>query len=145
MRISAKGLAIIKEFEGCRLTAYLPTPNDVPTIGYGSTKGVKLGDVWTQAQADAALVDDVRDAEECVTGAVTVPLQQEEFDALVSLVFNIGCGAFRKSTLLRKLNDADYDGAALEFRRWDKQAGQVLAGLARRRMAEAKLFDTDAT
>lgn len=143
VRIGAKGIALVKEFESCRLEAYLPTPDDVPTIGWGSTKGVKLGDVWTQEQADAALLDDLEDAENCVNRQVKVPLQQEEFDALVSLVFNIGCGNFSGSTLLRKLNDSDYDGASQEFQRWCKQKGKVLTGLVRRRFAEAKLFNTD--
>lgn len=143
MRIGAKGIALVKEFESCRLDAYLPTPEDVPTIGWGSTKGVKLGDVWTQEQADAALLDDLIDAENCVNERVKVPLQQEEFDALVSLVYNIGCRNFSSSTLLRKLNDSDYDGASKEFQRWCKQKGKVLNGLVRRRFAEAKLFNTD--
>jgi len=144
MRIGPKGIALVKEFEDCRLEAYLPTPEDVPTIGWGSTRGVSMGDVWTQAQADAALLDDLEDAETCVNRQVKVPLQQEEFDALVSLAFNIGCNAFAGSTLVRKLNESDYDGAAKEFLRWSKQAGKVLPGLVRRRAAEAKLFDTDA-
>lgn len=143
MRIGPKGIALVKEFEDCRLEAYLPTPEDVPTIGWGSTRGVSMGDVWTQAQADAELLDDLEDAETCVNRQVKVPLQQEEFDALVSLVFNIGCGNFSGSTLLRKLNDSDYDGAGQEFKRWCKQKGKVLNGLVRRRFAEAKLFNTD--
>ena len=141
MNIGPAGLELIKEFEGCKLTAYLDSVG-VPTIGYGHTKGVKIGLRCTQEEADAWLLEDLKDAETCVNGAVTVPLTQNEFDALVSFVFNFGCTKFRCSTLLRKLLDSDYDGAALEFRRWDRAGGQVLAGLTRRRAAEERLFET---
>ena len=141
MNIGPAGLELIKEFEGCKLTAYLDSVG-VPTIGYGHTKGVKIGLRCTQEEADAWLLEDLKDAETCVNGAVTVPLTQNEFDALVSFVFNFGCTKFRGSTLLRKLLDSDYDGAALEFRRWDRAGGQVLAGLTRRRAAEERLFET---
>ena len=144
MNIGPLGLALIKEFEGVRLKAYLDSV-DVPTIGYGHTKGVKMGDTCTQEEADAWLVEDCADAEKCVNGAVTVPLTQPEFDSLVSFVFNLGCGNFRKSTLLKKLNESDYDAAALEFRKWDKAGGQTLAGLTRRRLAEARLFESSET
>ena len=140
MNISDAGLSLIKSFEGCRLTAYLPTPQDVPTIGYGSTRGVTLGDTCTQAEADQMLREDCSEAEGCVSMAVDVDLTQHQFDALVSLVFNIGCGAFRGSTLLKLLNAGDFDAAQHQFSRWDKQAGKVLAGLTRRRAAEAALF-----
>lgn len=141
MNIGAAGLALIKEFEGFRLKAYLCSGN-VPTLGFGHTRGVKMGDSCTQAQADAWLLEDLKEAEACVNGAVTAPLTENEFSALVSLVFNIGCGAFRKSTLLRKLLKSDFDGVALQFRRWDKAGGKVVAGLTRRRLAEARLFET---
>ena len=141
MKISDMGLALIKEFEGVRLEAYLDSVG-VPTIGYGHTKGVQMGDTCTQEQADEWLREDCADAENCVNSAVSVPLTEHEFDALVSFVFNLGCGNFRKSTLLRKLLDSDYDGAALEFHKWNKAGGQELAGLTRRRAAEAKLFET---
>jgi len=140
MNIGPQGLALIKEFEGCRLSAYLDSVG-VPTIGYGHTKDVRMGDTCTQAEADAWLAEDVKDAEQCVESEVTVPMTQHEFDALVSFTFNLGCGNLRKSTLLRLLNNSDYDGAALEFRRWDKAGGQVLAGLTRRRDAESRLFE----
>ena len=140
MNIGPQGLALIKSFEGCKLAAYLDSVG-VPTIGYGHTSGVFMGDSCTQAQADAWLAEDLKDAEKCVNDAVTVPLTQNEFDALVSFTFNLGCGNFRKSSLLRLLNGSDYDAAALEFRKWDKAGGQVLAGLTRRRNAEARLFE----
>ena len=141
MKIGEAGIALIKEFEGCKLTAYLDSVG-VPTIGYGHTKGVKIGLRCIQEEADAWLLEDLKDAETCVNEAVTVPLRQNEFDAIVSFVFNFGCTKFRGSTLLRKLLDSDYDGAALEFRRWDRAGGQVLAGLTRRRAAEERLFET---
>lgn len=142
MKLGEKGAALIKSFEKCVLRAYLPTADDVPTIGYGHTKGVQMGDTCTQEQADAWFLEDVAWAEECVTKAVTSQLTQNEFDALVSLCFNIGCGNFGKSTLVKLLNSGDYDAASLEFRRWDKQRGTVLAGLTRRRAAEERLFET---
>jgi lysozyme len=141
VNIGERGLELIKEFEGVRFAADLDSVN-VPTIGYGHTKGVQMGDTCTQEQADDWLREDCEDAENCVNSAVSVPLTQHEFDALVSFVFNLGCGNFRKSTLLRKLLDSDYDGAAVEFKKWDKAGGQQLAGLTRRRAAEARLFET---
>ena len=141
MNIGDRGLALIKSFEGLRLEAYLDSVG-VPTIGYGHTKDVQMGDTCTEEQADEWLREDCADAEECVNSAVSVPLTQNEFDALVSFVFNLGCGALRRSTLLRLLLDSDYDGAAAQFHRFNKAGGQPLAGLTRRRAAEAKLFET---
>jgi hypothetical protein len=86
------------------------------------------------------LAEDVRRFENCVNDAVKVPLTQNQFDALVSFTFNVGCGALRESTLLRELNDRDYNAARREFARWNKGGGRVLPGLTRRRAAEAKLF-----
>jgi len=142
MKLGPHGIALIKSYEQCRLRAYLPTPDDVWTCGWGSTKGVTQDTVWTQEEADARFLEDAVEAEACVNGSVTVPLTQNEFDALVSLVFNIGCGAFRGSTLLRLLNQSDYDGAAGQFKRWNKQAGKELAGLTSRRAKEAALFES---
>jgi len=140
VKISDEGLDLIKSFEGLRLEAYMPTPDDVPTIGHGHTKGVTMGMTCTGLQADQWLREDCAEAEECVNKFVRVPLAQNEFDALVSLTFNIGCGAFKGSTLLKLLNNADFDGASLQFLRWNKQAGKELAGLTRRRLAEKELF-----
>lgn len=140
MNISDAGLELIKEHEGLRLRAYLDSVQ-VPTIGYGHTKGVALGMTCTEAQADAWLREDVREAERCVNGVVSVPLTQGEFDALVSFVFNLGCSNFRQSTLLRKLNDSDYDGAAEEFSKWNHAGGIVVAGLSARRAAERQRFE----
>ena len=144
-RLGPQGAALIKDYEKCRLSAYLPTADDVPTIGYGHTRDVSMGDTCTQEQADAWFLEDVAWAEECVSEAVNVPLTQEQFDACVSLCFNIGANAFKTSTLVRKLNAGDMAGASLQFLRWDKQRGKVLAGLTRRRMAEVRLFETEAT
>ena len=144
MKIGPQGIALIQSYEKLRLRAYKPTPDDVWTCGWGSTKGVTQDTVWTQDEADARFLNDVEWVEACINQNVKVPLTQQEFDALCSLVFNIGCGAFKTSTLLRLLNASDYDGAEHEFRRWDKQAGQVLAGLTRRRADEARLFEATA-
>lgn len=130
---------IIKEFEGLRLEAY-KCPADVWTIGYGHTRGVIPGDVITKKEAEAFLSEDVEDAESAVNEYVNVKLNQNQFDALVSFVYNLGAGNFKSSTLLRKLNQGDYLGAANEFERWNKAGGKVLNGLVRRRKAESNLF-----
>jgi len=132
-------LALIKEFEGLRLEAYL-CPADVWTIGYGHTKGVVQGDKITQAGADAFLAQDVLWVAAAVDKKVKVELNTNQEAALYSFIYNVGAGAFGKSTLLRKLNDWDYEGAANEFKRWNKGGGKVLRGLIRRRNAEAALF-----
>lgn len=146
MKLGEQGAALIKSCETCRLAAYMPTPKDKWTIGWGHT-GEDVGPetVWTQAQADAAFLEDVAWVENCVNRAVTAQLLQNEFDALASLCFNIGCSAFSGSTLVKLLNDGDFDGAAKEFGKWNKQEGQVLAGLTKRRAQEAQLFETATT
>lgn len=141
MNIGPAGIALIKSFEGLRLKAYQDQVG-VWTIGYGSTKGVTEGMTITEAQAEALLVADLADAEHCVNSAVTVPLTQKEYDALVSWVFNLGCGTLRKSSVLRLLNDSDYDGAAQAMKLYNKAGGQVVAGLERRRTAEVNLFES---
>lgn len=139
MTISDAGLNLIKRFEGLRLTAY-DDGVGVQTLGYGHTRGVKAGDTCTQEQADEWLREDVADATAAVARLVTADLTQSQRDALISIVFNIGEGAFERSTLLRKLNAGDYEGAANEFPRWNKGGGRVLAGLVKRRAAERELF-----
>jgi lysozyme len=131
---------LIKKHEGLRLEAYLPTPNDVWTIGYGHTHTTKQGMKITEKQAEALLRRDIAWAEKAVNNLVVVPLTQNQFDALVSFTFNVGEGAFGSSTLLRLLNSRDYEGAANQFPRWNKQKGKVLCGLTRRREEERKLF-----
>lgn len=140
MNISKNGIDLIKKFEGCRLTAY-KCPSGVYTIGYGHTSGVKKGQRITQKQAEAYLREDVKKFENGVNKAVFVPLTQNQFDALVSFCFNCGLGAFKNSTLLKKLNAKDYAGAGKELLRWNKASGVVLDGLKRRRQAEKALFD----
>ena len=127
MKIGKHGADIIKEFEQCRLVSYRPTPNDVWTCGWGSTKGVTESTVWSAEEADDHLLDDLAWVEDCVNRAVTSSLLQPEFDALCSLCFNIGCKAFSGSTLVKRLNAGDYDGAADQFLVWNKQAGRELA------------------
>ncbi len=141
-RINAAGLALIKEFEGLQLEAYL-CPAGVPTIGYGSTAGVHLGDRITEATAEALLKEELRQFEAAVSQAVQVPLTVNQFSALVCFAYNVGTEAFRSSTLLQVLNQGSYEAAAQELLRWNKAAGGVLPGLVRRRTAEQQLFLSD--
>ena len=139
MRTGINGLNLIKEFEGLRLQAY-KCPADRWTIGYGHTADVSANDVITEAQAVSLLCQDVAECERAVNQYVHVPLTQNQFDTLVSFVFNLGVGNFRHSTLLKKLNAGDDDGAAQEFGRWIHVGGKALPGLVRRREAERALF-----
>lgn len=139
MQISINGLNLIKEFEGLKLRAYQCSAN-IWTIGYGHTADVSANDVITEEKALSFLRQDVADSERAVNQYVHVPLTQNQFDALVSFVFNMGAGNFRTSTLLKKLNSGDDDGAAQEFGRWIHAGGKALAGLIRRREAERALF-----
>lgn len=142
--IGAKGLTLIKEFEGCVLTAY-KDPVGILTIGYGSTgPHVTPGKQITAQQAEDLLREDLKRFEAAVnkhTGGVTT---QDQFDALVAFSFNVGEEALRTSTLLRKHNEGEYAGAAEQFARWNKAGGRVLNGLTRRRAAEAKLYRGEA-
>ena len=144
MDVSQAGIELIKQHEGCRLVAYLDAANPpVWTIGYGSTIDVAPGMHITQVQAEERLKRDLKETVDCVNAAVTVPLTQNEFDALCSFVFNVGCGNFCKSSMLKFLNAGDYDAAANEFRRWTRAGDQYPPGLARRRYAEQKLFEKE--
>lgn len=137
--INDLGLQLVKEFEGLRLKAYR-CPAGVWTIGYGHTRGVHNGQECTEAEAASWLVEDLLEAESTVKYLVTAPLTENQRAALVSLVFNIGGGNFRTSTLLRLLNAGDYQGAAQQFLKWTKGGGEELPGLKRRREAERALF-----
>lgn len=143
MKCSDAGVAMIQQFEGVRLVAYHDSVG-IPTIGYGHIRDVKMGDTCSPEQAVAWLREDLGQAEDCVNKAVKVPIEQNQFDALCSFVFNLGCGALNSSTLLHKLNERDYDGAAQEFGHWNHAGGQVVAGLTRRRTAEAERFTEQA-
>jgi len=133
--------SLIERFEQCRLEAYLPTPHDVPTIGWGSTgPDIKLGLTWTQDQANARFARSLSIFGHAVDDAVKGPTTQAQFDAIVCLTYNIGVGNLLTSTLLRLHNAGDYEGAAGQFAVWNKQAGKVLRGLVRRRAAEAALY-----
>ena len=135
-----KAKRLIKEFEGLRLTAYL-CPAGVWTIGYGHTKGVKRGMKIDQAQADRLLDIDIANVARSIRQLVKVNINDNQEQALVSFVFNIGSGAFEKSTLLRKINNRDFLAASLEFRKWVYAKGTKLPGLIRRRKAEKDLFN----
>jgi lysozyme len=141
MKVSQKGLDLLKKFEGVRLRAYQDVAG-IWTIGYGHTRGVKPNSAISKETAEGFLSDDVRWAEDAVVTQVRVSLTQNEFDALVSLVFNIGASAFRNSTLRRQLNLGDKPGAAEQFLRWSHAGGKPVAGLAMRRGAERELFLT---
>ena len=133
----------IKEFEGCKLSAYPdPATGGKPyTIGWGRTTDVKLGQTITQTQADAWLIEEYDEFEQGVRKLITnghTTLYQ--LGAMTSLAYNIGLANFKSSTLLRKHNSGDFDGAEAEFKRWNRAAGKVMAGLVRRRAAEAALY-----
>lgn len=147
MKTSQRGVDLIKEFEGLRLTAYYDAVG-VLTIGYGHTNRsasadrypVYPGQTITAAKAEEILKADLVVFEDAVNRNVTYPINQNQFDALVSFTFNVGEGNLRSSTLLKKLNSGDIMGAANEFERWVYAGGQVYPGLVRRREAEKALF-----
>lgn len=143
MEYSQDGLKLTEQFEGCRLNAY-PDPGtggDPWTIGYGHTgSDVYDGMTITQEQAEQLLLQDVQRAVADVNAKLTVEVTQGEFDALVDFAFNCGCGNLNSSTLLKKINSGDFEGAAQEFEKWDRAAGHVMAGLLRRRQAEELEF-----
>ncbi|NCC26593.1 MAG: lysozyme [Gammaproteobacteria bacterium] len=139
MQISQKALDHIKGFEALRLEFYRDAVG-VGTIGWGHTKTALPGQKISRERAEMLLRSDVAEFERCVSAALSVSVTQAQFDALVSWAFNVGCGAMRKSTLMRKLNAGDVAGAADEFLRWNKAGGKVLRGLTRRREAERLMF-----
>lgn len=140
MKVSDKGIALIKEFEGCKLAAYKDSVG-VWTIGYGHTRSARQGMVITQAQANELLALDVATHASGVYKALQVKLEQHQFDAVVSLAFNVGVSAVRNSTLMKMINRGDVKPAAAQFDRWNKAGGKVLAGLTRRRAAERKMYE----
>jgi len=141
---SGTGLALTEQFEGLSLSAYQDQVG-VWTIGYGHTGSDVTPDLTiTQAQAEQLLQQDVASACDCVNNNVAVQLSQDQFDALVDFVFNLGAGAFKGSTLLRELNAGNFAGAAAQFEVWSHADGVVVAGLLRRRQAERALFEQGA-
>lgn len=146
-RINETGLYLVEEFEGYakqlpdgRVMTYID-PVGIPTIGYGHTgPDVTLGKIITRAEAENLLRQDLGEAEAAVSSLVKVALNDNQFSALVSFVFNVGAGAFEQSTMLRLLNEGKHTEAANQFPRWNKAGGRELPGLTRRRKAERELF-----
>lgn len=154
MKTSSKGLDIIKEFEG--YARALPNGNctayqdylgdgkyDIPTIGWGCTEGVKMGDTWTRKQAEDALKKELTRFETAVSKLCKFKPTQNQFDALVSFSYNVGEGNLAKSSVLRLANAGDIKGAARSFMAWNKAQGVTLSGLIKRRHMEAALFLSD--
>ena len=145
MKTGKNGLDLIKKYEGLSLKGYL-CPAGVPTIGYGYT-GLVLGKKITTDmkitlnQAEKLLASSLSGFEKSVNDLVKVPLTQNQFDAVVSFVYNLGAGNLKSSTLLKKLNAKDYIGASNEFLKWNKAGGKVLSGLTKRRQSEKDLFN----
>jgi len=136
LALSASAIVGIANHESFRGVAYTPVPGDVPTIGFGTTEGVRLGDKITVERALVRLLADANKFESAVKRCAPVPMHQYEFDAYVSLTYNIGETAFCKSTLVKKLRSLDYAGACKEILRWDKFKGKALPGLTKRRNEE---------
>jgi lysozyme len=137
LTLSASALVGIAVHEAFRPTAYLPTPNDVPTIGFGTTGGVQMGDKITVERALIRLLADADKFQAELKACIgDVPMYQHEWDSYTSWAYNVGTGAACRSTLVRKLKAGDYPGACRELLRWDKQAGQTLPGLKKRRQQE---------
>lgn len=143
MRLSDAGLRFIGKNEadsGPALKAYIDT-GGVPTIGYGHTRNVKMGDTCTPEQALAWLQSDVYDAEDSIDRRVNAALNQNQYDALVDFVFNVGDHQFATSTLLKLINADRFELAALEFAKWKYDNGKVVDGLIKRRAREKELFE----
>jgi len=134
-----EGVALIQKFEGCELEAY-KCPADVWTIGYGHTKGVVEGMKITKEEAEQMLVDELHEYENYINKYVNVALSQNQFDALVSWVYNLGPANLTASTMLKVLNNGEYEEVPAQMKRWNKAGGKVLDGLVRRREAEALLY-----
>ena len=140
MKISQEGIDLINHFEGCELESYLCSAG-VLTIGYGTTKNVVEGMKISQHQAEELLMKDLEEFEEYVVDLIDVPLEQNQFDALVAWTYNLGPTNLKTSTLRKVLNKGAYDDVAEQIKRWNKANGKVLKGLVRRRNAEAELFN----
>jgi len=145
MRASQKAIELITTFEGFSAKPYL-CPAGVATIGYGSTRytdGCAVSmrdDSISYFEAEELLKETLSEYEDAINKYVTIAVNQKQFDALVSFTYNVGIGNFKKSTLLKKLNNSEINGASKEFLKWDKVNGKKLAGLTKRRNAERELF-----
>jgi len=144
MRLSKAGREKLKQLEGFRAKAYIPVPGDVPTIGYGFTEGVQMGDVMSREEADERLIEELRPYELAVWQSCLVEPNQNEFDSFCLLCFNIGIKGFKGSTVLKAHNRGDKQAAARAFGLWNKSGGKVYAGLTRRRAEESALYLTPA-
>ena len=142
--ISATVLVSIALHEGYREEAYKDAVG-IPTVGYGETAGIKMGDRTTPERALVTLLSSANRHADAIRECIHVPLYQHEFDAYVSLAYNIGAGNFCRSTLVKKLNAKDYAGACQEIRRWNRAGGKVLAGLTKRREKEYRLCKGEKT
>jgi lysozyme len=134
--LSATALVAIALHEGYRENAYIPMAGDIPTIGFGTTSGVKLGDRTSPEKALQVALRDIQKFEGALKQCVKVPLTQGEYDVYISLSYNIGSSSFCRSTLVKKLNGQDYEGACKEILRWDQFQGKRLPGLTKRRQEE---------
>jgi lysozyme len=141
MQMNETGLKLLRDFEGCKLNAYLDVAG-VWTIGYGHTRTAREGMTITKKAADALLARDLAEFERGVYAACSEEPNANQFAAMVSLAFNIGLAGFQRSTVLRRHNAGDFTNAAKAFSMWNKAGGQVRAGLTRRRAAEAALYLT---
>lgn len=152
MTASPAAMAMIRHFESLLevdeetgLVHAYRDPVGIPTIGWGTirypdSRKVKMGDVISQDEADEYLLHEVDEKVDGLSELIDVEVSESQFGALVSFAYNVGLGAFKKSTLRRKLNQGDHWGAANEFRRWNKAGGRELKGLTRRRLSERNLF-----
>lgn len=143
LTLSASAFVGLVSYEGYSDKAYVPVPGDVPTIGFGTTQGVKLGDKITPVAALRRAIVDISSTESAVKHCVKVPLKQGEYDAYIQLSYNIGTSAFCKSTLVRKLNSGDYKGACNEILKWNKFQGKENKGLSNRRSGEYQTCITE--
>ena len=147
MRCNDVGIEVIKHFDGFHSKVYL-CPAGIPTIGYGSTRGKdgkrlrRNAAHITEAEGEELLKRDISSAEKAIKRLVKVELNENEFSALCSFVYNLGSGNLQSSTLRAKLNRGDYEGAANEFPKWRRAGGKILKGLVLRREMERKLFVT---
>lgn len=144
MKASNSAIELIKRFEGYRFKSYICAGGKC-TIGYGHTKDVKPSQTITHDQANQYLINDIKEAEEALSDLVKVKLNQNQFDSLISFIFNVGAGAFSSSTLLKKLNANDLKSISKEMKKWIYAGGKVCDGLKKRREAEALLFDASSS